>query len=99
MRLCRALLLHRAPLADLVTLVLQLTIQKGTKIRLKIVGTRVDATEIVRRRSPSRFLPVLTGRIGLRAHAGKTGFSADTPPRLAQFCIGTIKEDYLGPLG
>ncbi|GAA5917766.1 hypothetical protein JCM8208_004849 [Rhodotorula glutinis] len=38
-----------------------LTIQKGTKIRLKIVGTRVDATEI--------------------------------------FCIGTIKEDYLGPLG
>jgi len=53
-RLCRALLLHRAPLADLVTLLLQLTIQKGTKIRLKIVGTRVDATEIVRRRSPSR---------------------------------------------
>ncbi|BGO91071.1 hypothetical protein NBRC10512_005836 [Rhodotorula toruloides] len=38
-----------------------LTIQKGTKIRLKIVGTRVDATEI--------------------------------------FAIGTIKEDYLGPLG
>ncbi|BGP47573.1 DNA-directed RNA polymerase II subunit [Rhodotorula kratochvilovae] len=38
-----------------------LVIQKGTKIRLKIVGTRVDATEI--------------------------------------FCIGTIKEDYLGPLG
>ena len=29
----------------------QLTIQKGTKIRLKIVGTRVDATEIVRLRS------------------------------------------------
>ncbi|POY72205.1 hypothetical protein BMF94_4781 [Rhodotorula taiwanensis] len=40
---------------------LQLTIQKGTKIRLKIVGTRIDATEI--------------------------------------FAIGTIKEDYLGPLG
>ncbi|GAA5884387.1 hypothetical protein JCM3774_002354 [Rhodotorula dairenensis] len=38
-----------------------LTIQKGTKIRLKIVGTRIDATEI--------------------------------------FAIGTIKEDYLGPLG
>ncbi|BGP15532.1 hypothetical protein JCM10213_006481 [Rhodosporidiobolus nylandii] len=38
-----------------------LSIQKGTKIRLKIVGTRVDATEI--------------------------------------FAIGTIKEDYLGPLG
>ncbi|GAA5866769.1 hypothetical protein JCM8547_003558 [Rhodosporidiobolus lusitaniae] len=37
-----------------------LSIQKGTKIRLKIVGTRVDATEI--------------------------------------FAIGTIKEDYLGPL-
>ncbi|GAA6023566.1 hypothetical protein JCM10207_005716 [Rhodosporidiobolus poonsookiae] len=35
-------------------------IQKSTKIRLKIVGTRVDATEI--------------------------------------FAIGTIKEDYLGPL-
>ncbi|KAL8276815.1 hypothetical protein RQP46_010746 [Phenoliferia psychrophenolica] len=38
-----------------------LKIEKGTKIRLKIVGTRVDATEI--------------------------------------FAIGTIKEDYLGPLG
>ncbi|GAA5842402.1 hypothetical protein JCM11251_004217 [Rhodosporidiobolus azoricus] len=38
-----------------------LSITKGTKIRLKIVGTRVDATEI--------------------------------------FAIGTIKEDYLGPLG
>lgn len=36
-------------------------IEKGTQIRLKIVGTRVDATEI--------------------------------------FAIGTIKEDYLGPLG
>ncbi|GAA5912345.1 DNA-directed RNA polymerase II subunit RPB7 [Sporobolomyces salmoneus] len=38
-----------------------LKIEKGTKIRLKIVGTRVDATEI--------------------------------------FAIGTIKEDYLGPIG
>ncbi|GAA5853036.1 hypothetical protein JCM5353_000580 [Sporobolomyces roseus] len=38
-----------------------LKIEKSTKIRLKIVGTRVDATEI--------------------------------------FAIGTIKEDYLGPIG
>ncbi|MBW0567051.1 hypothetical protein O181_106766 [Austropuccinia psidii MF-1] len=38
----------------------QATIEKGTRIRLKIVGTRVDATEI--------------------------------------FAIGTIKEDYLGPI-
>ncbi|KAI5477931.1 DNA-directed RNA polymerase II subunit RPB7 [Pseudohyphozyma bogoriensis] len=38
-----------------------LKIEKGSKLRLKIVGTRVDATEI--------------------------------------FAIGTIKEDYLGPLG
>lgn len=38
-----------------------LKIEKGTRIRLKIVGTRVDATEI--------------------------------------FAIGTIKEDYLGPIG
>eukprot|EP00271_Cylindrocystis_brebissonii_P012325 TRINITY_DN3067_c1_g1_i1.p1 TRINITY_DN3067_c1_g1~~TRINITY_DN3067_c1_g1_i1.p1 ORF type:complete len:178 (+),score=26.51 TRINITY_DN3067_c1_g1_i1:547-1080(+) len=37
------------------------TIQKDTEVRLKIVGTRVDATEI--------------------------------------FCIGTIKEDYLGLVG
>lgn len=38
----------------------QATIEKGTRIRLKIVGIRVDATEI--------------------------------------FAIGTIKEDYLGPI-
>lgn len=63
---------------------LQLTIQKGTKIRLKIVGTRIDATEIV---SPSRVRVWREPRL--------------TRPRLplVQFAIGTIKEDYLGPLG
>ena len=50
-------------------------IEKNTKVRLKIVGTRVDATEIV---------------------SDCPGVLFVCFDCLAQFAIGTIKEDHLG---
>lgn len=56
-------------------------IAKDDEVRLKIVGTRVDATEIV---CPGGFFPLLVSAFCLaNLHT-------------LQFSIGSIKEDYLG---
>lgn len=57
------------PLSSRLTAPEQLTIQKGTKIRLKIVGTRIDATEIV---SGPRF----------SAHTPQLSLTCSPPPSL-----------------
>lgn len=56
-------------------------IEKDTKVRLKVVGTRVDQTEIV-----SAFFRFVSFRFVSSGLAD--------PPR--QFAIATIKEDHLG---
>jgi DNA-directed RNA polymerase II subunit RPB7 len=53
----------------------------GSKVRLRIVGTRVDANEIVSSRSARR--------CSWMSNADVLDF---------QFAIGTMKEDFLGPI-
>lgn len=63
-------------------------IEKNTKVRLKIVGTRVDATEIVRIRiCPSSHSSM---------HMVELTVSGPRRRDYLQFAIGTIKEDHLG---
>ena len=59
----------------------QQVIENNTKIRIKIIGTRVDATEIVRIVPVPLVLP---------------SFMPLFLPLPHQFAIGTIKEDHLG---
>lgn len=56
-------------------------IQKDVQVRLKLVGTRVDATEIV-----SEIIKIIFFKKK----------NAQKKKNLLQFAIGTIKEDYLG---
>lgn len=56
----------------------QVRIQKNSEVRLRIVGSRNDANEIVRRQNVSWF------------HL----FSLSS-----KFCVGSIKDNYLGRLG
>ena len=65
----------------------QVRIQKDCDVRLRIVGTRNDANEIVRRALPA------VARARMRADARLPA------PRCAQFCVGTIKDNFLGLIG
>lgn len=67
-------------------------IEKGTKIRLKIVGTRVDTTEIV------GTAPLSSPRRSFCEGRSRESARADQCCLAVQFAIGTIREDYLGPL-
>lgn len=60
---------------------LQVKIQKDSEVRLKIIGTRVDATEIV-----SHQFYLLVSNI----------WNSSNNTLGLQFCIGTIKDDFLG---
>ncbi|KAF9607776.1 hypothetical protein IFM89_000123 [Coptis chinensis] len=62
-------------------------IRKESEVRLKIIGTRVDATEIALIRL-SEFLVMRTPNM-LFILYGHRMFKF-------QFCIGTIKDDFLG---
>ncbi len=65
----------------------QVRIQKESEVRLRIVGTRNDANEIVR--GPSAFCSVCDACALILYPL----FCA------CQFCVGTIKDNYLGLIG
>lgn len=78
-------------------------------MRLKIIGTRVDATEIVRTISITLFTMQLIVRFSLGfgkwssiifglgcALLALKSYQFCTFVLILQFCVGTIKDDFLG---
>jgi DNA-directed RNA polymerase subunit E'/Rpb7 len=62
-------------------------IQERTEVRLRIVGTKMDQTEIVSVSMPPLLLPI---------HNSICCNMTSPACAAVQFCIGTIKEDFLG---
>jgi hypothetical protein len=77
---------------------LQVRIQKESEVRLRIVGTRNDANEIVRAPAPAalRCCASLNRAMHFRMHATLGALSAYPCAARSQFCVGTIKDNYLG---
>jgi hypothetical protein len=74
---------------------LQVRIQKESEVRLRIVGTRNDANEIVR--CACLFAPTcFVSRCTLRTRASAALTCAYPCAARPQFCVGTIKDNYLG---
>ena len=65
----------------------QVRIQKDCDVRLRIVGTRNDANEIVRRWCSACALAAVCELTPLARSLA------------AQFCVGTIKDNFLGLIG
>lgn len=73
----------------------QASIEKGTRIRLKIVGTRVDATEIVSHQSIHHDASHNTQRWYIFSdHVLDFSHSHSLSPKQPQFAIGTIKVSF-----
>lgn len=82
-------------------------IEERAEVRVRIVGVRIDAAELV-----SRFLDTFSvfGHLSLHGLMRwrrscllripvcslHLSFLIDFPPAAPQFCIGTVNEDYLG---
>ena len=74
-------------------------IQKDTKVRIEIVGCRVEATDIVSpgagpMRHPAAAATYIKESSSSCSGTQKVAWSADK----GQFAIGTIKKDFLGQI-
>ncbi len=69
-------------------------IEKDSEVRLRIVGTRVDATEIVSKEREERGKQQIQG--GISYCKIVITFFLSISLLYMQFSIGSIKEDYLG---
>lgn len=78
----------------------------GAEVRLRIVGIRVDPTEIVSRSQHSWLSSECSALIQHIQHVVASPFNEarcwlvlTVISSAAQFCVGTIRDDYLGVIG